>query len=113
MGSSYNELAGSVASLVEITEIRTSTIGIDLMDSDLDLGTSLDLRHGLGGQVVFRALAHVNVALEFRASTLVDDVGPNLSISDDGSVLLAWSDAGAISGHRVVGCIMILFISFS
>lgn len=51
----------------------------------------------LGGQSVLCILSNIDVAGQFRPSTLVDSVCSNLSIADDGRILLARTNSRTVS----------------
>jgi hypothetical protein len=61
------------------------------------LRAGLDLGDGAGSQSILRVLAHIDVARELRATAGVDNVGVDLGIADEGGVLLARVDGGAVS----------------
>lgn len=82
----------------------TSSIGIDLVHRDRHSSTRLHLGDLLGSQGILSVLANVDVTLQLCSSTLVDDVCCNFRISDQGSVLLAWADGGAVPWERLDHC---------
>ena len=64
--------------------------------------TRLDLSDGSSGKLVFGVLSDVDVACQLCSAALVDDVRYDFRVADDGCVLLARADGGAISGK---GCV--------
>jgi len=91
--------------LVEITCIRTCSVGVDLMDGDLHDCSRLDCGDCAGSKSVLGVLANIDVARYLCSATLVDDVGGDFCVADDGSVLLARADVCAVSGNGIVDCI--------
>lgn len=96
------ESSTGVASGVQITDIWTSTIGVDLVNSDLNSRAGSHLSDSLGGKLVLGVLADIDVSRKFSTSALIDNVGVDLSLSDDGGILLTWADASAVSGQSLV-----------
>lgn len=86
-----------LTSLVEVTKIGTSSICVDLVDGHCNCCSSLDLGDGASGKHVLGVLADIDVTRQFSSSTFIHDVGCDFRISDDGCVLLARVDRGAIS----------------
>lgn len=72
------------------------------MNGDLDLAAFGNLSDALGLNSVLSLLANVDVALQLGAATLVDDVGLDLGCADEGGILLARIDGGAVSSDRGV-----------
>lgn len=94
----------SIGRHVEITGVRPSSIGVDLVDSHLNLAALGDLSDTLGLESVLGLFADVDVALELSAAALVDDVSLDLGRTDEGGVLLAGVDGGAVSCDGRVDC---------
>lgn len=67
------------------------------MDRDRHLPAGRDLSNSIGSEGVLGVLSNVDVAAKLGTSTLVDNVGGDLGITDQGGVLLAGADAGAVS----------------
>ena len=67
------------------------------MDSHSHQCTGFDLRHGPCGESILGVLANIDVASQLCSTTLVDNVRTDLGIPDDGGILLAGTDACAIS----------------
>lgn len=86
----------------EIALERTSTISIDLVDGDGHTCTSLDLSDSSSGNGIFGVLTDVDVTSQLCTATLIDNVGVNLGITDNGGVLLAGANGCAISGQARV-----------
>jgi hypothetical protein len=86
-----------VASLVHVALERSSTIGIDLVNGDSHHRSRTDGSHATSSQLVLRLLANVNVAVDLGAATGVDNVLRNLRVTDDGGILLARRDGGAVT----------------
>ena len=59
--------------------------------------TSNNGSHSLSSKRLLRLLPNINIAREFRPSALVHDVGVDLGISNDGRVLLAWTNVCAVA----------------
>lgn len=95
---------GELTGLVEITDIGTSAVGVDLVDGDGHDGTGLDRRDGLCGESSLGVGSHVDVTGQFGSSTLGDDLGVDLGVADDGGVLLARRDRGTVAGYGAVHC---------
>lgn len=98
------ELGGSVAGLVEITLVGPGTVSVDLMDGDGHDSACLDRSDAASGQLVFSLLADIDVAVDLGASARVDNVLRNLRVADDGRVLLARRDGGAVASKVLVDC---------
>lgn len=94
----YRERDTGVASLIQITNVGTSTVGVNLVDGHRDLTPGLDLGDGLGRKSILGVLSDVDISRQFRAATLVDDIGLDFRIADDGGVLLAGVDGYAVAG---------------
>lgn len=67
------------------------------MDSDGHLGSCLDLGDGTSRQLVLGVLTDVDVTTQLGSPTLVDEIGGDLGITNDGGILLARADGSAIS----------------
>lgn len=93
-----------VAGDVQIASVRTGTVGVDLVDGDLNLATGLDLGDLARGQSVLGDLADIDIAGKLSTSALVHDVGFNLGITDNGRVHLAGVDVRAVAGNAGVNC---------
>ena len=88
--------------LVKIANVWAGTIGVDLVDGDCDGGSCLDLGDSSGSNHIFGVLSDIDVTSQLSTSTLVDDVGADFCLSDDGAVLLARVDGRAIPGKGQV-----------
>lgn len=66
------------------------------MNSDSHNSARLYSRDGSSSKLVLSVLPHVDIARQLCPSTLVNDISRDLSISDDGGVLLARTDGCAI-----------------
>lgn len=88
-----------VAALVEITNIRTSTVGVDLVDGNSEFTTSLNLSNLVGRDSVLSVLTNIDVTRDLSTTTLVHNVGSDLGITNDGSVLLARVDSDAVASN--------------
>jgi len=88
-----------VAALVEITNIRTSTVSVNLVDGNSEFTTSLNLSDLVGRNSVLSVLTNIDVTRDLSTTTLVHDVGSDLSITNDGSILLARVDGDAVAGN--------------
>ena len=91
--------AGSVAGQVKVALIGTSAIGVDLVDGDLHDSALGDLGDTLDSELVLSLLADVDVAVDLGTSASVHDVLLDLRVADDGGVLLARRDGGAVTGQ--------------
>lgn len=100
----YLNISISVAALVKIAHVRTSAIGVDLVDSHSDLATGLDLSHLASRKGILSVLANVDVARQLSATTLVDDVGSDLCITNDGGILLARVDGHTVASNLGINC---------
>lgn len=67
------------------------------MQGDGDLGTGLDLRDRVGGEGILLALGDINVGVLLGPSAHADNVGVDLSVTDNGCVQLARVDGCAVS----------------
>lgn len=115
VGDGERGLAGGtegVSGRVHVAGVRTSAVGVDLVDSHCHGGASLDLCDSPCGQSVLGVLADIDVAANFCPSTLVGHVGGDLSVTDQRRILLARADAGAVSCKVVDFCLSI-FVSES
>lgn len=112
-----------VSSLVEIARVWTSTIGVDLswsvvfhgyiqsewtylMNGNDKLSTALDLCDCAGSQGILGVLTHIDVTGQFCSTTLVDNVCIDFGITDDGGILLARADTGAVTCDIWVDCLL-------
>jgi hypothetical protein len=68
-----------------------------LMDCDLHDGAGLNLGHTTSSQLVLGLLANVDVAIDLGPSASVYNVLRNLIVTNDGSILLAGGDGGAVA----------------
>jgi hypothetical protein len=98
------ELSSSVAGLIKITLVRTGTISVDLVNGDSHDSAGLDRSHTASGQLVLGLLADIDVAVDLSASARVDDVLRDLGVADDGGILLARRDGGAVTSKVLVDC---------
>lgn len=74
------------------------------MDRDREFGPCLDLSDLARGKCVFRILADVDIARELCSTAFVDNVGGDLSVTDDGRVLLAGTNRGAVPCDIEIDC---------
>jgi hypothetical protein len=88
-----------VAGLVHVALEGTSAVGVDLMDGDFHDGALGDLGHAAGGELVLGLLADVDVAVDLGAAAGVDNVLSDLAVTDDGGILLAGGDIGAVASN--------------
>lgn len=86
-----------VTSFDQVTCVRSSSIGVNLVEGDLNLGSTLNLGNNACCKRILRVLSDVDVARQFRPAAFVYDVGRDLGISNKGSILLARADGRAIS----------------
>ena len=91
--------AGSVAGLVKVALIGTGAVGVDLVDGDLHDRALGDLGDALDSELVLGLLADIDVAVDLSTSASVHDVLLDLRVADDGGVLLARRDGGAVTGQ--------------
>ena len=98
------ELGSSVAGLVKVTLVRSGTISIDLVNGDSHDSARFDRSHTASGQLVLGLLADIDVAVDLSASARVDNVLRDLGVADDGRVLLARRDSGAVASKVLVDC---------
>jgi hypothetical protein len=94
-----------IAGLVEVADVRASPVRVHLVDCDREFGPCLDLSDLAGGKCVFCILADVDVASELCSTALVDDIGRDLGVPDDGGVLLAGTDRRAVSCNILIDCV--------
>jgi hypothetical protein len=94
-----SEGGDGVASLVHVALERTSSISVDLVDGDLHDRARRDSSHAASSQLVLGLLTDIDVAIDLGTSTGVDNVLGNLLVTDDGSILLARRDGGAVAGN--------------
>jgi hypothetical protein len=87
----------SVARHVEVAEVRTCAIGVDLVDRHVDRAAPGDLGDGSSGQGVLGLLSNIDVACQLGPTALVDNVSLDLGLPDQCGVLLARTDGGAIA----------------
>lgn len=95
---SYLNVGVGVAALIKITHVWTSAIGVDLMNGNGELTTSLNLSDLASGKGILSVLADINVTRQLSAATLVNDVGSYLCITNDSGILLARIDSDAVAG---------------
>lgn len=69
------------------------------MDGDLHDGAGLDLSHTASSELVLSLLTNVDVAVDLGTTTGIDNVGSDLVVSDDGSILLARVDGGTVASN--------------
>jgi hypothetical protein len=93
-----------LTSLVKITDIRTSSIGVDLMDGNSHYRASLNLSDLSSSNSILGVLSNVDVTGQFGSSTFVDNIGIDLSVSNDRGILLAGTDTSAVSGDVWIDC---------
>lgn len=93
-----SEGSDGIASLVHVALERSSSISIDLVDGDCQGGASRDLGHATSGEFVLSLLANVDVTSNFSSSTSIDNILGNLLVANDGGILLARRDCGAVTG---------------
>jgi len=86
-----------IAGLVHIALERAGAVGVHLVYGDFHDGALGDLGHAAGGELVLGLLADVDVAVDFGAPAGVDNVLRDLAVADDGGVLLARRDVGAVA----------------
>ena len=72
------------------------------MDGDCDHGAGLDLGHATGCELVLSLLANVNVTGQLSPAAAIDNVLLDLRITDDGSILLARRNGGAVASKSRV-----------
>ena len=99
LNKAYLETDTSVAGLVKVADVRTSTVGVDLVDGDGELSAGLDLSDLLGSQGVLGVLADIDVATDLSSTARVHDVGSDLGLTNNGSILLAGADRSTVSGN--------------
>lgn len=87
-----------VAALIQITHVWASTIGVDLMNSNGELTTSLNLGDLSSRNGILGVFSDINVTRQLSAATLVDDVGGDLCITNDSGILLARVDSDTVAG---------------
>jgi hypothetical protein len=92
----------AIRSHVEITNVWTGTICVDLVNSDLDRAALGDLSDRSCGQGILSLLADIDVAFKLSTTALIDEVGLDLSSPDQSGILLAWVDSRAIPGNSRV-----------
>lgn len=112
VGDGERDLAGgteSVTGRVHVASVRTGAVSVDLVDGHGHGSVSLDLCDGSCGQSVLGILADIDVAANFCPSTLVGNVGGDLGITNQGRILLARANAGAVS-CKVVDFLNLLVI---
>lgn len=85
--------------MVQVAEKRPSAVGIDLVNSDSNLATSLDLSHSARRQGILCVLSNIDVSFQFRATALIGNVGHNFGVADDGGILLARIDTDAVTSN--------------
>lgn len=98
-GLTYLRDLVGIAALIEITDIRASTIRVDLVDGDGNLATSSDLSNSASRESILCVLTNVDVTGQLSSAALVDNVGLNLGVANQGSILLARVDGCAVAGN--------------
>jgi hypothetical protein len=88
-----------VSSHVHVTHVWTSPIGVDLVNGNCHNGSFLHSRHNAGGELILGLRADIDVASQLRTTTLINDIGVNLCITNEGGILLARADSSAVSGE--------------
>ena len=91
-----------VASLVDVADVGAGAVGVDLVDGHGYFAAGLDLGDGADGEGVLGVFADVDVAGQLGPPALVDDVGEDLGVADDGGVHLAGVDGGAVARDGIV-----------
>lgn len=99
---SYLCNSSAVASLIKITGVGASTVGIDLVDGHRNLASSFNLGDLISSQGVLGVLSNVDVSSKLGTAALVHNVGFDFSIANDGGILLARVDGRAVSGNARV-----------
>lgn len=87
-----------VGGLVQVADIGTGAVGVDLVDCHGDLAARLDLGYGALSQRCLGVLGNVDVACKLRTAAVVDQVCLDLGIAHDDRVKLAGVDGGAVAG---------------
>ena len=87
-----------IAALIKITDVRASTVCVDLVDGHSNLTTSSDLGNSAGRESILCVLTNVDVTGQLGSAALVDDIGFNLGVANQGRVLLARVDGCAVAG---------------
>jgi hypothetical protein len=85
-----------LTSLVEITNIRTGAISVDLMDSNSHDCAGLNLGDLASSDSILGVLSNIDVAGQFGSSTLIDDVCVDFRVSDNSRILLTRTDTSAV-----------------
>ena len=75
-----------IARLINVANIRASTVGVDLVDCHDYVTPGPDLGDGLCRQSSFRVFGNVNIASQLCSPALVDKVGLDLGIANDGCI---------------------------
>lgn len=95
----WSESGDGIAGLVHVTLEWSGTISVHLVDGDSDGGTTRDLGHATSCELSLSLLSNVNVAINLSPSASIDNVLSNFRVTDDGSILLARGNSGAVAGN--------------
>ena len=101
------ETRQELTGLVQVAGVGTGTVCIHLVDRDVHRHALLDRRNALGGQLILGLFSNVDVACQLGSATAIDNVLFDLRISDDGAILLARGNVGAVPCKRAVDCIQL------
>ena len=85
---------------IHIASVWSSTIVIDLVDSNSDLASRFDRSDSLGEQLSLGLLTNINVTSQQSPSALVDDIGGDLIQIDDIGVIGCEVDLEWQAGRR-------------
>lgn len=96
-----------IAGFVQVADVGASPVRVHLVNRDREFGPCLDRGDLARGKCVFRILADVDVAGELRPAALVDNIGLDLSVPDDGGVLLAGTDRSAVPCDILIDCVYV------
>lgn len=83
---------------------RASAVCVYLVDRDRQLRASLDLSNSICSESILGVLSDVDVAAQLRSAALIDNVCRDLCVTDQGGILLAGADAGAVPCKLSVDC---------